>query len=420
MADDLLAHARQQAERASPPVRAAARMRIARVQSAVDPGQARITFEMALDEIRSLSGRYRDFFFQDAQKIAASFAPDLLRDIPTVRGPASDFHSGTLVNIMLQSGHIDAAFDFVNQDNILSSFPFGYAVNLMHKLDEERRLAVLHRAINAWRTSVDEELMPKPGIRQIQGHSRHIPLLHLQQRFIRLFQVQWKILPADEALAVVREIVRIAVEQPDLGTSAGYGDELRITSSRVHVLFEVLHILRHLDAPLAESLIANHQELAVAARRYPNGIETIHEELEQRSKQRQASGETCGGGFIMAGDPRDRSYQMALRQSSLGGDFGPPIDHALERYMEDTASDNPNQAPRTFWPSTCAFRAILYAAGKRIGPEANQLLDRIPEEDLRLFARIELAAALAGLPEFPEMQHRQRRPPDGLNRNRER
>ena len=111
---------------------------------------------------------------------------------------------------------------------------------------------------------------------------------------------------------------------------------------------------------------------------------------------------------------------MALRQSSLGGDFGPPIDHALERYMEDTASDSPNQAPRTFWPSTCAFRAILYAAGKRIGPEANQLLDRIPEEDLRLFARIELAAALAGLPEFPEMQHRQRRPPDGLNRNRER
>ena len=90
-----------------------------------------------------------------------------------------------------------------------------------------------------------------------------------------------------------------------MGTSAGYGDELRITSSRVHVLFEVLHILRHLDAPLAESLIANHQELAVAARRYPNGIETIHEELEERSKQRQASGETCGGGFIMAGDPRD-------------------------------------------------------------------------------------------------------------------
>jgi hypothetical protein len=29
-------------------------------------------------------------------------------------------------------------------------------------------------------------------------------------------------------------------------------------------------------------------------------------------------------------------------------------------------------------------------------------------------------AALAGLPEFPEIQRTQRRPPDGLNRNRER
>jgi hypothetical protein len=54
----------------------------------------------------------------------------------------------------------------------------------------------------------------------------------------------------------------------------------------------------------------------------------------------------------MSGDRRDLAYQMALRQSSQGGDFGPPIDHALERYSEDTAPDNPNQAPKNFWPST--------------------------------------------------------------------
>jgi hypothetical protein len=330
MADELMARARKQAERSLPPVRAAARMRIARVQSAVDPGQARITFEMALDEIRSLPGRERDFFFQDAQKVAAAFAPDLLREIPPVRGFGNDFHSGMLVKTMLQNGHIDAAFDYVNQGGVPSRFPYGYAVSLMHTLDDERRLAVLRRAVNAWRTSVDEELMPKQRISQIEEHSRHIPLLHLQLRFIRLFQGQWKILPADEALAVVREIVHIAVEQPDLETSAGYGDELRITSSRAHVLFEVLHILRHLDAPLAKSFIVHHEQLAVAARRYPNGHETIHGEFEARRKQKETSGATCGGGFVMSGNPGDRAYQMALRQASLGGDFGPPIDHALE------------------------------------------------------------------------------------------
>jgi hypothetical protein len=326
-----MAQARKQAERSSPPVRAAARLRIARVQSALDPGQARITFEMALDEIRSFPGRDRDFFFEQAQQIAAAFAPDLLREIPSVRGFPNHFHSGTLVNMMLQHGHIDAAFDYVIQSDVPFSFPFGYAGNLMHKLDDERRLTVFRCAMNAWRASRDGELMPTRGIPQIGGHSSLIPLLHLQSRFIHLFQGHWKILPREEALAVVHEIIRIAMEQPDLGTSAGYGDDIRITSSREHVFFEVLHILRHLDAPLAESLIANHEQLAAAARRYPNGHETIHQEFEERRKQLVASGATCGGGFVMAGDRRDLAYKKALRQSSQGGDFGPPIDHALER-----------------------------------------------------------------------------------------
>jgi hypothetical protein len=102
MADDLLAHARNQAEQALPPVRAAAWLRIARVQSAAAPGPARITFEMALEEIRSLPARDRDFFFQDAQKVAPAF----VREIPPPRGAGRDFHAGTLVNIILQHDRI--------------------------------------------------------------------------------------------------------------------------------------------------------------------------------------------------------------------------------------------------------------------------------------------------------------------------
>jgi len=50
MTDALLDHAQLQAERSSPSVRAVARVRIARAQSATDPDQARLTFDMALDE----------------------------------------------------------------------------------------------------------------------------------------------------------------------------------------------------------------------------------------------------------------------------------------------------------------------------------------------------------------------------------
>jgi hypothetical protein len=416
MTGDPLSHARDQAERSSPPVRVAAWMRIASVESSVDPGQAGITFERALDEIRSLAGHERDFLFEQAQQIAAAFAPDLLRDIPTVHSLSDEFHRETLLRIMLQHGHIDAAFDFVVQCDPPTSFPFGYAANLMQKLDDQRRPTVLRSAIDAWRAPQDDESMQMRGILKEGRRSGRIKSSRFQSGFgfIDLFKWHWKTLPSDEALAVVREIVRNAMEQPDRElTSAGYGQDIQFTSGREYILFEVLHILRRLDAPMAESLAADYEQLAAAARRFPNGIETIHEEAEERRKQMAASGDVCSSSFILAGNPRDFPYQMALRESSQGGDFGPPMDHALERYLEDTAPDGPNRAPKTFWPSTCAFRTILYHAGKNNGPEAEILLDRIPDDDLRLFAQIELAAAFAGLPELPELPETRRkyRPP---------
>jgi len=416
MTDDLLVRAQRQAERSAPPVRAAARMRIARVQSATDPGQARVIFEMALDEIRSLPSRERQVLFEQAQQIAAAFAPDLLREIPAARLFPSDSHSETLLSIMLAHGHIDAAFDYVVHCDVPFGFPFGYAANLMQKLDDDRRLIVLRRAMDAWRAPQDSELMRKHGIPHEADQFKLIRNGHLQRHFIRLFQYRWTMLPPEEALAVVREIVSIALDRPDQGTSARYPD-VHITSSREHVLFEVLHVLRHLDPPLAESLIASHSQLAAAVQRYPTGTETMHRELElqadERRKQMAASGENSGGTcmIMMAGDPRNVDRLKALHRSSQQGDFGPSIDHALELYREDTDPNSPNQNPKAFWPSACSFRATLYGAGKRLGPNAATLLEDIADDDLRLFAQIEFAAALAGLPASHETSMKRRPPP---------
>jgi hypothetical protein len=413
MMDDLLVQARTQAERSSPRIRAAARMRIARVESAADPGQARITFEMALDEIRQLPGRERQILFELAQQTAAAFAPDLLREIPPVRRFPSDRHADTLLGIMLEHSLIAAAFDFIVQIKVPFGFPFHQAANLMRKLDEERQLTVLRCAVEAWRAPQDVELMLKHNIPQEDRYSSVIRLGHLQRHFIRLFRWQWQLIPSDDALAIVREIVRIALEQPDLGTSAGYPD-VRITSSREHVLFEVLHILRRLDSSLADSLIEDHEQLAVAARRYPNGIESMYQEFEQQGEERcrrmAVSGELCDG-FFMAGDPSSFVRQMALRQSSLDGDFGPAIGEASGLYREDTDPKSPNQALKALWPSTCSYRTTLYTAGKRLGADASTLLDQVPDPDLRLFAQIELSAALAGLPAWHETSIKQRNSP---------
>jgi hypothetical protein len=214
----------------------------------------------------------------------------------------------------------------------------------------------------------------------------------------------------------VREIVDYTLRRDNSQMTARYDDgRVEITSVRQNVLFGLLHVLRHLDPALADSLIAAHEQLAIAARRYPMGMETIKAEAEERRKQ--FAGQTCTGGFLMAGSSRDFAFLQSLVSASRDEDFEPPLAFALERFQEDTSVENPNGAAKEFWPSTHYYRAILYAAGKRLGEAASALLDRVPDADLRLFAQIELAGALTGLLQSQGSQRfRPTHPPKPLSR----
>lgn len=386
MPDDLLALAAERAERSEPAVRVAALLRIARVESAVDRQNARKTFERALAETRGITGVDGNFLLAHARLVAAAVAPDLLPDIPSLDRLPRHISSETLGRIMLDHRQPSAAFDYVVHYDEPSSFPFGVASGLMQSAgDDEGRLSVLRASIAAWRKARAE------------------PLFHLF-RFISLFQSQWKALPFEEAGAVTREIVRTTLEQPDRPVTANYdpAGTAPITSEREHMLFQIFHIVRYIDGPLADSLLASHEQLAAAVRRFPNGMESVMEEAEARLAEARRTG--SGGGYAMAGSPGDFPYMKALMQGSQDGDFGPAMKHAIEKYREDAAPERPNQAPKEFWPSTSRFRSILYKAGKLVGQNAAVYLDAIPDADVRLFAQIELAAALAGLPELPGVQ----------------
>jgi hypothetical protein len=378
MGEDLLTSALSQAERSDAPVRAAALMRIARVQTVLAPAEARRTFERGLQEMRLLPPSQPDFLLQEQARIlAAAVDPDLLSSIPPTERARHHFEPERLAQTMLEHGHVEQAYAFVLGHSDDSTFPFGMAPMLMQRVDEEsRKLALLRRALKAWRAA---------------------PTAHSQ--FLWVFQTQWKTLPPHEALEVVREIVRYTLEQPEFDGHGTYDAEgaVQIHSGRENNLFQILHVLRRLDPDLAAQLMAGHSQLAAAAIRFPYGMESVQEEGEAR--RRAAGGAASGGGFIMSGSRRDFAYMESLMQAKRGGEFAAPIEHALERYREDAAPDDPNLAPREFWPSTSAFRSILYAAGVRLGVGAAALLDRIPDADVRLFAQIELAAALAALPE---------------------
>jgi hypothetical protein len=390
MPDDLLALAVERAERSEPAVRVAALLRIARVESAVDREQARKTFERALTETRQITEVDGNFLLAHARLVAAAVAPELLPDIPSLDRLPRHISSETLGRIMLDHQHESAAFDYLIGYDEPSSFPFGVASALMRSTgDDERRLLVLRSCIAAWREAREE------------------PRFHLFQ-FISLFQSQWKTLPFEETGAVAHEIVRTTLEQPDRPVTANYdpAGTAPITSGREHTLFQIFHIVRNIDGPLADSLLASHEHLAAAVRRFPNGMESVMEEAEARRVKALRTG--GGGGYGMAGSPRDFPYLKALIQASQDGDFGPAIRYAIEKYSEDAAPERPNQAPKEFWPSTSRFRSVLFKAGKQLGENAVLYLELIPDADVRLFAQIELAAALAGLPELPGVQREYR------------
>ena len=366
------------AEHSKPDVRTAALMRIARVQTALDRSEARRTFERALEEIRRIPGRDGAFLLEHARLFAAAIAPDLLRSIPSGQHMLPRFEGTTLGRTMIEHGNLQAALELLMHYDDSATFPFMVAGMLIERVDASEGPKVIRRAAAAWR----------------EAHG---------DQFVWIFQERWKLLPEPEAREILREVVRVAIEEPEKPMQATYDPEgtVQITSFRENTLFQVLAILRHLDQPLLESLLSAYPQFAAAARRFPHGMESIRQEAEERKK---SNPESCGGGFILAGSSGDFPYLKALMQSSRDGDFEQPIAYAQEQYRTDAAAENPNLAPAEFWPSANRFRSILYKAGKRLGANASRYLDRIDHPDLRLLARIELAAALAGLPEFPGIQ----------------
>jgi hypothetical protein len=416
MPGESLARLREQADHSAPEIRAAALLRIARVESAFDLAAALNTFDAAISAIRKLNDDSRLPLIRQARIIAAAIAPERIAALPLSEehGPRMPyrFHEQEMLNTMVDYGHIDSAITYVLAEEREEeereeraagvdsghSFPYGAIPKLIASTpDPARQLALLRHAVEAWRAG------PGPG-----------PGGMYRTFFAGLFRRHWGLLPESEALAIVRQIVDDARMQPARKIQARYDPEgsVEITSVAEHTIFEVFNILRALDPALAESLTSEYSQLAAAVRRFPNGMESVIEEAHTRQEaMRKQGGLAAGGGFGMAGDPREFPYLRSLIDASRDGNFDPPFAHALERYAEDSSGANPNLAPRELWPSANAFRTVAYKSGKLHGAEAARYLARIPDDDLRLFAAIELEAALAGLPELKSMiSRRQARP----------
>jgi hypothetical protein len=164
-------------------------------------------------------------------------------------------------------------------------------------------------------------------------------------------------------------------------------EDPRLASEQEFQLFILIPALQHLDPDLARSVLEGRPQLAEAVKRFPLGMRSV---WDGQSKYDPARDD-----LVEIGDSKPMPIVEALAT-----DFEAAFRHAQESFAEDSDAEAPNGAHKECWPSAREFRHILFKAGQHQGPAAAKHLDRIPDPDLRLFAQIELCAAIAGLPQL--------------------
>jgi uncharacterized protein (TIGR03435 family) len=379
--DPVVTAALAQADRSAPAVKAAALLHIARVVNALDHAEAERVLERGIAAADVLREPDRTVILGQGVSLAATVSPErairLARSIEGDRIPGN--HMSKALFDMMSHGHADAAVKYLTSGSADEDYPFDAALQAMgHSKDDATRLQILRSAIRAVRRQAESG--SRDGRRS--GPSR----------FPFLFTRWWRLLPADEAGAVVRDLVHVILGEPDQPTRASWNDA-RFSSSREHRLFEIFGPLRHLAPELAESLIEQNRQLAAAVERYPYGHESIEAAVHDTVTHQPAPQPVEQPDYISVG------RRLVPIPDALRTDFKEAFDLALRLYAAEVDPEHPNDAPQECWPSTQEFRKILYKAGQHEGRPGARHLDRIPDQNLRLFAQIELAAALAGLPQ---------------------
>jgi hypothetical protein len=196
------------------------------------------------------------------------------------------------------------------------------------------------------------------------------------------------------------EILLALNADPDLPTRAGFGALVKLRSMRDAHLFEILNVLRALKSPeQVEAILRAHPDVADAAKVYPLGLESLMAQQRAVAERSQR-----GAGFSYAGSGSGSDSRLV--GAMMAGYHVDPsaaqhlLAEAYQLYREDTDPNNPNRAPRVFWPSCHAYKVALYWAGKRLGKDAESLLAEIPDVVFSLLASIELEAGILGLPQY--------------------
>jgi hypothetical protein len=211
--------------------------------------------------------------------------------------------------------------------------------------------------------------------------------------FYRFFSQHWEKLDPQEAGEWLDEVLSAIESEPDEPTHSRIGGRIEFHSVRAVRWFEIFNVVRTLRPAHTERLTQANPELAHAIEIYPLGLASMTSQPGPAGPG-QAGG---GGCFIGSGGSAASLAAMMAAQRGNPSAVEQMLHEAHRAYLEDTNPDDPNLAPRVFWPSCVAYKVVVHWAAKQSGMAAQAVLEQIPDRDFQILATIELAAALLGL-----------------------
>jgi hypothetical protein len=379
MLDDLIASAAKQAEQSEPAVRAPALMHLARVVARSDQAAAEELLERGIALAEGIECDESSLLLGNAVALAAAVSAKHAVPLYAKYGNVGPFQRSVvvLVNNLAQHGHIDDAIAYLRNPLPGDRFPLDFVNNIERECrDDEMRRELLELAIQEWRNPAPREEGPEER--------------NAAPAFAGLFSRFWNLLPRKVAAPVLRELVDRILKmksEPREYTLTENPQDPKLSSDQEFELFKLMPALKELETDVARSVLEVHPRVAEAVKRFPLAMRSVWD------GQRKY-------------DPaRDDVVEIGERElmpiaEALATDFEAAFRHAIGTFADDTDAESPNGAHKECWPSTREFRHILFKAGQHQGPPAAKHLDRIPDPDLRLFGKIELCAALAGLPQL--------------------
>lgn len=153
-----------------------------------------------------------------------------------------------------------------------------------------------------------------------------------------------------------------------------------------------LEIVREIPTPRLKTRMYSTYAMFAASRPPEEGKPMLAKCVTELEEVKDPSASSSAWVTVANAAHRLKDAELAARALDRA------IADAAAQLKADADQDNPNLAPKCLWPSATAVRTAFYRAAEVLGPNAESLLERIPDNELQSMARIEMAAQWLGVP----------------------